>query len=50
MLPEHSHHVAHFMVEILMGAKLYSDEYGDDALRHMVGKHTGLKICRKCPL
>jgi hemoglobin len=41
MSPEHSKHVAHFMAEVLMGPKVYSQEYGDDALRHMVGRHVG---------
>src|SRR5882757_5012034 len=41
MAPEHSRHVAHFLAEVLKGPKVYSDEYGDDALTHMVGKHIG---------
>ncbi len=44
MSPEHSRHVAHFLAEVLMGPKFYSKEYGDDALRHMVGKHIGKKL------
>lgn len=44
MPPEHSKHVAHFMAETLMGPKLYTQEYGEDALRHMVGKHIGRKL------
>jgi hemoglobin len=41
MAPGHSRHVAHFLAEVLKGPKVYSDEYGDDALAHMVGKHIG---------
>lgn len=41
MAPEHSRHVAHFLAETLIGPKVYSEEYGDEALRHMVGKHIG---------
>lgn len=44
MPPQHSTHVAHFIAEVLMGPKFYSNEYGDDALRHMVGKHIGRKL------
>ncbi|RPE12337.1 globin [Chitinophaga lutea] len=44
MPAEHSKHVAHFMAEVLMGPKVYSAEYGDNALRHMVGKHIGKKL------
>jgi len=44
MAPEHSRHVAHFLAEVLMGPKVYSGEYGDDALRHMVGKHIGKRL------
>jgi hemoglobin len=41
MAPEHSRHVAHFLAEVLIGPKVYSTEYGDEALKHMVGKHIG---------
>jgi len=41
MSPEHSRHVAHFLAEVLMGPKAYSEVYGDNALKHMVGKHIG---------
>jgi hemoglobin len=41
MSPEHSKHVAHFIAEVLKGPKFYSQEIGDDALKHMVGKHIG---------
>ncbi|NIJ54378.1 group II truncated hemoglobin [Dyadobacter arcticus] len=41
MSPEHSRHVAHFLSEVLKGPKVYSEEYGEDALKHMVGKHIG---------
>ena len=44
MAPEHSKHVAHFLAETLKGPKFYSKEYGDDALRHMIGKHIGKKL------
>lgn len=44
MPPQHSKHVAHFIAEVLMGPKFYSNEYGKDALRHMVGKHIGRKL------
>jgi hemoglobin len=44
MAPEHSRQVAHFLAEVLMGPKVYSGEYGDDALRHMVGKHIGKRL------
>jgi hemoglobin len=44
MAPGHSKHVAHFLAEVLMGPKFYSQEYGDDALRHMVGKHIGKRL------
>ena len=32
------------MDEVLMGHKVYTAEYGDNALRHMVGKHIGKKL------
>ena len=38
---EHAKHVAHFLAEVLKGPKVYSNEYGEDALKHMVGKHIG---------
>lgn len=41
---EHRKHVAHFIVEVLKGPKLYSQEFGDDALRRMVGKHIGKQL------
>ena len=41
MPPGHSVHVAKFIAEVLKGPKFYSDEYGGDALKHMVGKHIG---------
>src|SRR5579859_1603836 len=44
MPAEHAKHVAHFLAEVLKGPKFYSDEYGTDALRHMVGKHIGKKL------
>lgn len=44
MPPEHSKHVAHFLAEVLMGPKFYSEEYGGDALKHMVGKHIGKRL------
>jgi len=47
MPPGHSKHVAHFMVETLMGPKVYSEEYGTGALKHMVGKHIGRKLTEK---
>jgi hemoglobin len=44
MSPEHSKHVAHFFAEVFKGPKFYSQEYGDDALKHMVGKHIGRRL------
>ena len=44
MAPQHSKHVAHFLAEVLMGPKFYSEEFGDESLRRMVGKHIGKKI------
>lgn len=44
MAAEHSRHVAHFLAEVFMGPKFYSDEFGDEALRRMVGKHIGKKL------
>jgi len=44
MSPEHAKHVAHFLAEVFKGPTFYSDEYGDDALSHMVGKHIGRKL------
>jgi hemoglobin len=41
---EHRIHVAHFLVEVLKGPKLYTDKFGSDALRRMVGKHLGKRI------
>jgi hemoglobin len=44
MPAEHRRHVAHFLVEVLMGPDLYSEEFGDTALRRMVGKQIGKKL------
>ena len=44
MPEEHRKHVAHFMVEVLKGPKVYTSEFGDDALRRMVGKHIGKRL------
>jgi hemoglobin len=44
MAPEHSKHVAHFLAEVFMGPKFYSDQFGDESLRRMVGKHIGKKL------
>src|SRR6185369_10944697 len=44
MDPDHAKHVAHFMAETLMGPTYYSDQFGSDALRRMVGKHIGKKL------
>jgi len=44
MPPDHSKHVAYFMTEALMGPKFYSKEFGNEALRRMVGKHIGKNI------
>src|SRR5258706_11447138 len=44
MPPNHALHVAHFFAEVLMGPKVYSQEYGSDALKHMVGKHIGKRL------
>jgi hemoglobin len=44
MAPEHSKHVAHFLAEVLMGPKFYSKEFGDEALRRMVGRHIGKRL------
>jgi hemoglobin len=44
MAPEHAKHVAHFLAEVLKGPKVYSQEYGDQALHHMVGKHIGKNL------
>jgi hemoglobin len=44
MSKEHSKHVAHFMAETLKGPKLYTQEYGSGALKHMVGKHIGKQL------
>lgn len=41
MAPGHAKHVAHFIAEVLMGPKVYTGEYGPEALKHMVGKHIG---------
>jgi hemoglobin len=44
MAPEHSKHVAHFLAEVFMGPKFYSNKFGDESLRRMVGKHIGKKL------
>jgi hemoglobin len=44
MDPEHSKYVARFLAEVFMGPKFYSNQFGDDALRRMVGKHVGKKL------
>lgn len=44
MAPGHAKHVAHFLAEVLKGPKLYSEEYGTEALHHMVGKHIGKNL------
>jgi len=44
MAPEHSVHVAHFILEVLMGPKLYSEEFGENSLHRMVGKHIGKRL------
>ena len=36
-------HVAHFLAEVFMGPGLYSNEFGDQSLHRIVGKH----ICEK---
>lgn len=41
MAPEHAKHVAHFIAEVLMGPKKYSEEFGEQALHRMAGKHIG---------
>lgn len=33
--------LVHFVAEVLMGPKIYCEEYGQNALRHRVGKHIG---------
>jgi hemoglobin len=44
MSAEHAKHVAHFITEVLKGPKLYSEEFGEDALKRMVGKHIGKNL------
>lgn len=44
MAAAHSKHVAHFLAEVFMGPKFYSNQFGDEALRRMVGKHIGKKL------
>lgn len=44
MAAEHSKHVAHFLAEVFMGPKYYSNQFGDESLRRMVGKHIGRKL------
>jgi hemoglobin len=41
MSPEHSKQVAAFLGEVFKGPPLYSSRYGDDSVKHMVGKHIG---------
>ena len=41
MSPDHAKHVAYFMAEILNGPKVYTKEYGPNALHHVIGKHLG---------
>lgn len=44
MSPDHQRHVANFLSEVFKGPKFYSAQHGDQAIRHMVGKHIGKKI------
>lgn len=44
MAAEHSRHVARFLAEVFMGPTFYSNEFGDEAVRRMVGKHIGKKL------
>jgi hemoglobin len=44
MAKEHSKYVARFFAEVFMGPKFYSDQFGDESLRRMVGKHIGKKL------
>lgn len=44
MAKEHSKHVARFLAEVFMGPPYYSDMYGDESLRRMIGKHIGKKL------
>jgi hemoglobin len=44
MSPGHSKHVAHFMAEVLMGPKFYSEKFGEESLKRMVGKHVGKNL------
>jgi hemoglobin len=44
MAAEHSRHVARFLAEVFMGPPYYSQEFGSEALRRMVGKHIGKKL------
>ena len=47
-MPEsHRKHVAHFLVEVLMGPQLYTEEFGKEGLHRMVGKHIGKKLQEK---
>ena len=41
MSPEHAKHVAYFMAETLKGPKVYTQEYGPNALHHVIAKHLG---------
>lgn len=38
---QHGRYVARFLAEVFMGPRYYSDQFGDEALRRMVGKHIG---------
>lgn len=44
MAKEHSKYVALFLAEVFMGPRFYSDIFGDNSLRRMVGKHIGKKL------
>jgi hemoglobin len=44
MSPDHAKHVAWFLAEILQGPKVYTGEYGPDALHHVIGKHLGKQL------
>ena len=44
MPPAHAQHVAYFMTEVMQGPKVYTETYGPDALKHMVGKHIGKRL------
>ena len=44
MSPNHAKHVAWFMAETLRGPKVYTGEYGPDALHHVIAKHLGKQL------